>query len=88
MRSRLIYNISLGGLLVVLSAGCGLVAWYALHGAVLISLYVIGLTVSRGIVFFSPFEFDNADKEKNLHGQFQYLQITQPDSSTVTPLYQ
>jgi hypothetical protein len=33
---------------------------------------------------------DSADtsqlpKEKNLHGQFQYVQITQPGSSTVTP---
>jgi hypothetical protein len=27
-------------------------------------------------------------KEKNLVGQFQYFQITQPGSSAVTPLYQ
>jgi hypothetical protein len=36
---------------------------------------------------------DSADtnqlpKEKDLHRQFQYFQITQPGSSTVTPLYQ
>ncbi len=41
----------------------------------------------------SPLGVDSADTsqlpmEKNLHGQFQYFQITQPGSSTVTPLYQ
>ncbi len=40
-----------------------------------------------------PLGVDSADtsqlpKEKNFHGQFQYFQITQPDRSTVTPLYQ
>jgi hypothetical protein len=38
-----------------------------------------------------PLGVDSADtsqlvKEKKFHGQFQYFQITQPGSSTVTPL--
>jgi hypothetical protein len=38
----------------------------------------------------SPMGVDTADtsqlpKEKNLHGQFQYFQKTQPGSSTATP---
>jgi hypothetical protein len=40
-----------------------------------------------------PLGVDSADtsqlpKEKNLLGQFQYIKITQPGRSTVTPLYQ
>jgi hypothetical protein len=55
--------------------------------------FVIGFKSEEELYASSPLGVDSADtsqlpKEKNLHGQFQYLQKTQPSSSTVTPLYQ
>jgi hypothetical protein len=54
---------------------------------------VLGLKSVEELYPSPPMGVDSADtgqlpKEKNLHGQFQYFQITQPSSSTVTPLYQ
>jgi hypothetical protein len=52
-------------------------------------MIVVRVKVSRGIKPFSPMEIDCADTM----GRFAwtnriYFQITQPGSSTVTPLYQ
>ncbi len=83
------YNISVGfcfwfcRLDVVLKLGC--------IGAGLLWLYRVKSV--EDLYPSPPLGVDNADtsqlpKEKNLHGQFQYFKITQPGSSTVTPLYQ
>jgi hypothetical protein len=78
------------GLLVVLSARCGLEAW--MHWSC-IDVHVLGFKSVEELYPSPPLGVDSPDtsqqpKEKNLHGQFQYFQITQPGSSTVTPLYQ
>ncbi len=90
MWNRFTYNISLGVLLGVLSAGCGLLAW--VHWSS-IDEFVIGFKSVEELYPSSPLGVDSADtsqlpKEKNLRGKFQYFQIAQPGSSTVTPLYQ
>jgi hypothetical protein len=82
------YNISVGvcffcRLDVGLQVGC--------NGAVLMS--AIGFKSVEELYPSPPLRVDSADtsrlpQEKNLHGQFQYFQITQPGSSTVIPLYQ
>jgi hypothetical protein len=70
---------------VVLKLGC--------IGAVRIDVIVLGFTLySKSVEELypsPPLGVDSADTrqlpmEKNLHGQFQYFQITQPGSSTVT----
>jgi hypothetical protein len=58
-----------------------------------IDAIVLGFQSVEELYPSPPLGVDSADtsqlpKEKNLHGQFQYFQITQPGSSTVTPLYQ
>ncbi len=58
-----------------------------------IDVIVLGFKSVEEMYTSSPLEVDSAvtsqlPKEKNLHGQFQYFQKTQPGSSTVTPLYQ
>jgi hypothetical protein len=85
------YNISVG----VCLWSCrldvhGLEAWMQLSCTDVIAL---GFKSVEEMYTSPPLEVDSADtsqlpKEKNLHGQFQYFQITQPGSSTVTPLYQ
>jgi hypothetical protein len=55
--------------------------------------FVIGFKSIEELYSSSPLGVDSADtsqlpKEKNLLGQVQYFQITQPGKSTVTPLYQ
>jgi hypothetical protein len=55
--------------------------------------FVVGFKSVEELYPSSPLGVDSADtsqlpKEKHLHGQFQYFPITQPRSSTVTPLYQ
>jgi hypothetical protein len=77
------------GLLVILLAGCGLLAW--MHWSC-IDEFVIGFKSGEKLYPFSPLGVDSAvtshlPKEKKLLGQFQY-QMTQPGGSTVTPLYQ
>jgi hypothetical protein len=78
------------GLLVVLSAGCGLEAW--MHWSC-IDVIVLGFQTVEELYPSPPLGVDSADtsqlpKEKNLHGQFKCFQITQPGSSAVIPLYQ
>ncbi len=81
------------GMLVVLSARCGLAAWK--HWSCIDEI-VLGCKSVEELYPSSPLRVDSAEsadncqlpKEKNFHGQFQYFQITQPVSSTVTPLYQ
>jgi hypothetical protein len=75
------------GLLVVLSAGCGLEAW--MHWS---CIYVIVLGFKSIEEFYPspPLGVDSADtsqlpKEKKFHVQCRYIQITQPGSSTFTP---
>ncbi len=73
-----------------LSARCGLEAW--IHWSC-IAVIVLGFKSVEELYTSPPVGVDSADtsqlpKEKNLHGQFQYFQITQPGSRTVTPLYQ
>jgi hypothetical protein len=75
---------------VVLLAGCGLEAW--MHWSC-IDVIVLGFKSVEELCPSPPLGVDSADtsqltKEKILHGQFQYFQITQPGSSTVTALYQ
>jgi hypothetical protein len=58
-----------------------------------IDVIVLGFKSVEELYPSPPLGVDSADtsqlpKEKNLHGQFQYFQITQPGRSTVTPLYQ
>jgi hypothetical protein len=84
MRSRFTYN-ACG-----LSAGCGLETW--MHWSCIDEI-VIGFKSAEEFYPSPPLGVGSADtsqlpKEKNFHGQFQYFQITQPGSSTVTPLYQ
>jgi hypothetical protein len=81
MRSRLQTIFSLG-LLVVLSARCGLAAW--MHWSC-IDMIVLGVKSVEELYPSSPLEVDSADtsqlsKEKNLHGQFQFFPITHPGS--------
>jgi hypothetical protein len=76
------------GLLVVLSARCGLAAW--IHWSC-IDVIISGFKSVEELYPSPPLGVDSADtnqlpKEKNLHGHFQYFQIAQPGSSTVTPL--
>jgi hypothetical protein len=59
----------------------------------LIDVIVLGFKSVEELYPSPPLGVDIADtsqlpKEKNLHGQFQYFQITQLGSRTVTPLYQ
>jgi hypothetical protein len=73
-----------------LSDGCGLEAW--MRWSCIVEI-VIGFKSAEEYYPSPPLGVDCADtsqllKEKNFHGQFQYFQITQPCSSTVTPLYQ
>ncbi len=73
-----------------LLAGCGLEAW--MHWSYVDEI-VIGFKSVEEFFPSPPIGVDSADtsqlpKEKNFRGQFQYFQITQPGSSTVTPLYQ
>jgi hypothetical protein len=61
-------------------------------GAVLMRLY-FGFKSVEELHTSTPLRVDSADtsqltKEKNLHRQFQCIQITQPGCITVTPLYQ
>ncbi len=76
----------------VLSARCGLEAW--MHWS-RIDVIVLGFETVEELYPSPPLGVDSAEadtsqlpKEKNLRGQFQYFQITQPGSSTVTHLYQ
>jgi hypothetical protein len=85
MRSRFYIQIFAWGLLVVLSAGCGLLAW--MHWSC-IDEFVIGFKSVEEFYPSSPLVVDSVDtsqlpKEKNLHEQFQYFQITQPGSITI-----
>ncbi len=78
------------GLHEVLTAGCGLLAW--IHWSC-IDEFVLGFKSVEELYPSSPLGVDSADtsqlpKEKNLLGHFHYFQVTQPGSSTVTPLYQ
>jgi hypothetical protein len=74
-----------------LSAGSGLEAW--MHWS---CIDEIGIGFKSADEFYPspPLGVNSADttqlpgKKKNFNGQFQYFQITQPGSSTVTPLYQ
>jgi hypothetical protein len=89
MRRRLIQYFG-WGLLVVLSARCSLEAW--MHWSC-IGVIVLGFKSVKELYPSPPLGVDSANtsqlpKEKYLHGQFHYIQITQPGSSTVTPLYQ
>jgi hypothetical protein len=85
MRRRLIYIQYFGwGLLVVLSARCGLEVWMLWSCS---DVIVLGFKSVEELYPSPPLGVDNADtsqlpKEKNFHGQFQYFQIT------LTPLYQ
>jgi hypothetical protein len=79
-------------LLVVLPAGCWLLTW--MHWSC-IDKFVIGFKSVEewNCILLPHLGVDSADtsplrKEKNLLGQLQYFQITQPGISTVTPLYQ
>jgi len=68
------------GLLVVLSARCGLEAW--MHWSS-IDVIKLGFKSVEELYPSPPLGIDSADtsqlpKEKNLHGKFQYFQITQP----------
>jgi hypothetical protein len=77
------------GLLGVLSAGCGLLAW--MHWSC-IDEFVVGFKSVEELYPSPPLGVDSADtsqlpREKNLHVKFQYFQ-SQPGNSTVTPLYQ
>jgi hypothetical protein len=88
MRSRFYIQRFAWGLLVVLSTGCRLVAW--MHWSC-IDEFVLGFISVEELYPSSPLgvDTDSADtsqlpKEKNLHGQFKYFQITQPGSSTVS----
>ncbi len=81
--------ISVGVCWLFLSARCGLVAW--MHWS-FIDVIVLGFKSVEELYPSPPLGVDSVDtsqlpKEKNLHGKFQYFQITQP-GSTVTPLYQ
>ncbi len=72
------------GLLVVLSAGCGLAVWSC------IIEIVLGFKSVEELYPSPLLKVDSADnsqlsKEINLHGQFQYFQITQP--GMVVPLH-
>ncbi len=77
----------------VLSARCGLEAW--LHWSCN-DVIVFGFKSVEKLYPSPQLGVDSADtsqlpKEKNLLGQLQYFQITQPGSGTVTgvtPLYQ
>ncbi len=80
------YNISVGVCLwfcrldVGLQLGC--------IRAVCIDMIVLGFKPVEELNPSPPLEVDSADtsqqpKEKNLHGQFQYFQITQPGSTIV-----
>ncbi len=74
----------------VLLAGCGLEAW--MHWSC-IDVIVLGFKSVEELYLSPSLGVDSADtsqltKEKILHGQFQYFKITQPGSSTRTPLYQ
>ena len=56
-------------------------------------MIVLGFKSVEELYSSPPLGVDNADtsqllKEENLPGQFQYFQITQPGSSTVSSLYQ
>jgi hypothetical protein len=56
-------------------------------------MIVLGFKSLEELYPSPPLGVDSADtsqlsKEKNLHGQFQYFQITQPCRSNSTPLYQ
>jgi hypothetical protein len=89
MRNRFTYNSSIGVCL-SLPAGCRLEAW--IHWSCFDEIE-IGLKSAEELYPSPPLGVDSADtsqlpKEKNFHGQSQYFQITQPGSSTVTPLYQ
>jgi hypothetical protein len=71
MRSRFTYNISLEGLLMVLSVGCGLLAW--MHWSC-IDEFVTGFKTAEELYPSSPLGVDSADtsqlpKEKNLLGR-------------------
>ncbi len=74
-----------------LSARCGLEAWMPWS---CIDVTVLGFKSVEELYPSPSLGVDSADtsqlpKDKKLHGQFQkYFQITQPGSSTVTPLYQ
>jgi hypothetical protein len=79
------------GLRLVLSARCGLEA--CMHWSRIDVIVYCGFKSVEELYPFPPLGVDSADisqlpKEKNLLGHFQYFQITQPSSSTVTPLYQ
>jgi hypothetical protein len=81
------YNVSVG---VCLSARCGLEAWMQWS---CIDVIVLGFKSVVELYPSPPLGVDSADssqlpKEKNFHGQFQFFQITQTGSSTVTPRYQ
>jgi hypothetical protein len=76
-----------------LSARCGLEAWIHWSCMYCSDCTVLGLKSVEELYPSPPLGVDSAEtsqlpKEKNLHRQFQYFQITQPGSSTVTPLYQ
>jgi hypothetical protein len=87
-RRRLIHTIYFDwGLLVVLLAICGLKAWMQWS---CIDVIVFGFKSVEELYPSPPLGADSEEtsqlpKEKNLHGQFQYFQITQPGSSTVKP---
>jgi hypothetical protein len=71
------------GLIEVLSARCGLAAW--MHWSCIDEI-VLGFESVQEL--YPSFPLDSADtsqlaKEKNLHGQFQYFQITQPGVVTL-----
>jgi hypothetical protein len=84
------YNILVGVCLCFVGYRCGLAAWMQWS---CIDVIVLGLKSEEELYPFPPLGVDSADtsqlpQEKNLQGQFQYFQKTQPASSTVTPLYQ
>jgi hypothetical protein len=92
MRRRLIHNYFGWCFLMVLSAIFG----HWMHWSY-IDVIVLGFNSVEELYPSPPMGVDSADtsqhaqykpKEKNLHGQFQYFQKTQPGSSTVIPLYQ
>jgi hypothetical protein len=85
-----LYTIVRLGFACGLSAGCGLESW--MHWSCIDEIVIWFKSVEE-LYPSSPLRVDSADtsqlpKEKNLHGQFQYFQITQTGSSTFTPLYQ